>query len=226
MKGRTLYHGSATVLQKPENNKGKGYRDFGKGFYCTEHMELAKEWACTEGTDGFVNRYEINETGLRILDLSAQTCPTLRWLTLLLDHRQGRMADPAVRERAAWLRNHFLLDIRGYDVIIGNRGDDSYFSFARAFLNNEISLTQLSRAMKLGKLGEQYVLKSPRAFAALRFCSYQRVEYAQYYVKRKARDEESWATYRACCGEKQAGELFLSDLVREEVSADDQRVQC
>lgn len=57
------------------------------------------------------------------------------------------------------MKDNFLIDITGYDVIIGYRADDSYFSFARAFINNEISLTQLSYAMKLGKLGEQIVLK-------------------------------------------------------------------
>lgn len=56
-----------------------------------------------------------------------------------------------------------------YDVIIGYRADDSYFSFASAFLNNTISLAQLERAMFLGKLGEQVVLKSERAFSQLHF---------------------------------------------------------
>ena len=48
-----------------------------------------------------------------------------------------------------------------------------YFSFARAFINNEISLAQLSYAMRLGKLGEQFVLKSPVAFERIRFVSYE-----------------------------------------------------
>ena len=31
------------------------------------------------------------------------------------------------------------------------------FAFARAFVNNQISVDELERAMKLGKLGEQIV---------------------------------------------------------------------
>ena len=66
---------------------------------------------------------------------------------------------------ADWLKEHFLLDLTPYDAVVEYRADDSYFSFTRAFLNNEISLTQLAYAMRLGKLGEQFVLKNPAAFA-------------------------------------------------------------
>ena len=49
-----------------------------------------------------------------------------------------------------------------YDVIIGYRADDSYFSFAKDFINNTISVEQLAEAMRLGELGIQIVLKSER----------------------------------------------------------------
>ena len=54
-----LYHGSPEIIQSPVYGKGKINNDYGRGFYCTEHLELAKEWACTEGTDGYVNQYEV-----------------------------------------------------------------------------------------------------------------------------------------------------------------------
>ncbi len=41
-----LYHGSQVILQTPIFGAGKSYNDYGLGFYCTEHIELAKEWAC------------------------------------------------------------------------------------------------------------------------------------------------------------------------------------
>ena len=77
-----------------------------------------------------------------------------------------------------WLTTHFLPDIERFDAVIGYRADDSYFSFARAFVNNEISLKQLSYAMKLGELGEQFVLKSEKAFSAIRFISCEQVSNA------------------------------------------------
>ena len=56
MSNLTIYHGSSEIIKTPEYRKGTVYDDYGQGFYCTEHIELAKEWACTENTDGFVNK--------------------------------------------------------------------------------------------------------------------------------------------------------------------------
>ncbi len=67
----TLYHGSEAIIQKPEFGKGKTYNDYGVGFYCTEHIELAKEWACTESADGYVNQYSIDMNALKVLNLSS-----------------------------------------------------------------------------------------------------------------------------------------------------------
>ena len=52
-----LYHGSDHIIEKPVFGEGKSYNDYGRGFYCTEHVELAKEWACATGGDGYANRY-------------------------------------------------------------------------------------------------------------------------------------------------------------------------
>ena len=63
-----------------------------------------------------------------------------------------------------FLIKNYHIDVGNYDVIKGYRADDSYFRFAEDFLNNTISIQKLEEAMYLGKLGEQIVLKSPRAF--------------------------------------------------------------
>ena len=66
---------------------------------------------------------------------------------------------------------NFAVDISKYDVIRGYRADDSYFSFAQDFLSGTISYPQLTVAMRLGKLGEQIVLRSEAAFARIKFRS-------------------------------------------------------
>ena len=58
----------------------------------------------------------------------------------------------------------FGINVNAYDIITGYRADDSYFSFARDFLKNSITVSQLSRSMELGKLGLQVVLHSEKAF--------------------------------------------------------------
>lgn len=56
--------------------------------------------------------------------------------------------------------DNFSVNVNAYDLIIGYRADDSYFDYAESFLNNGISVQQLAKAMRLGKLGEQIVVKS------------------------------------------------------------------
>ena len=185
-----LFHGSPEIIQSPVYGKGKSYNDYGIGFYCTEHLELAKEWACTENTDGYANKYEMDTEGLSILNLSSDEYTILHWLALLIEYRKFRISTPIMKRGVDWLREHFLIDLTPYDMVVGYRADDSYFSFARAFINNEISLAQLSYAMRLGKLGEQFVLKSPAAFERIRFVSYEIADNTEYYVKRKARSKE------------------------------------
>lgn len=220
-----LYHGFPEIIQKPEFGKGKTYNDYGRGFYCTEHLELAKEWACTENTDGYANKYEIDLTGLSILNLSSDEYTILHWLALLMNYRRFRITTPVMKRGAQWLREHFLIDLAPYDVVIGYRADDSYFSFARAFINNEISLTQLSYAMRLGKLGEQFVLKSPEAFDKIKFLSYEIADNTEYYAKRKARDDEARAAFRAELEKDDLNGLYMRDIIREEVQPNDPRLR-
>ena len=68
-----------------------------------------------------------------------------------------------------YLLSFFLPDISKYDFLIGYRADDSYFSFAQDFVAGAISYRQLGEAMRLGKLGEQIVLMSKRAFERIKY---------------------------------------------------------
>ena len=220
-----LYHGSSEIIEKPIFGKGKAYNDYGRGFYCTENFELAKEWACTEGIDGYANQYEIETDGLKILNLSSDEYTVLHWLALLMTYRKLRLSTPVMKRGAEWLKEHFLVNIEDYDAVIGYRADDSYFSFARAFVSNEISLGQLSHAMKLGKLGEQFVLKSREAFEAIQFVSYVASDNTIYYARRKARDDAARAAFFAELERDDMDGIYIRDLIRGEVKADDPRLR-
>ena len=221
---KILYHGSLEIISTPMYGQGKVYNDYGQGFYCTESLELAKEWSCAEREDGYVNQYEMDETGLLILNLMEKHYSVLHWLAILMKYRKIRLSSAVMKRGREWLLEHFLPDVDGYDVVIGYRADDSYFSFARAFVNNEISLEQLSYAMRLGKLGEQYVLKSQKAFQAIHFLSYEGVDSVEYYVKRRARDEKARNAYRKKVEEDDIDGIYMRDLIRGEVSAEDERL--
>lgn len=220
-----LYHGSPDIIEKPAFGKGKAYNDYGRGFYCTEHIELAKEWACTEGTDGYANKYELDTLGLSVLNLSSDDYTILNWLAILMLHRKGRLSAPIAKQGREYLIQNFLPNFQNYDAIIGYRADDSYFSFARAFVSNTISLKQLGHAMRLGKLGEEFVLKSPKAFETIRFIDYTVADNTVYYAKRKARDDGARAAYMKELETNDINGIFMRDIIREEIKADDPRLR-
>ena len=220
-----LYHGSETIIEKPVYGKGARYNDYGKGFYCTENIELAKEWACAKQKNGYANIYDLDLSELNVLNLNSGSYNILNWLAILADNRtywqNGSIAEPAKN----YIKENFLPDISTYDVIIGYRADDSYFSFAQDFVSGVISLQKLAQAMRLGKLGEQIVLKSPKAFAQIQFAGYENADAEEYYIKKNEREREARRQYRRNKKEEaDVNELFILDIMREEIKNGDARL--
>lgn len=214
----TLFHGSSVMVSAPQFGVGRPYNDYGLGFYCTEHRELACEWACAqEGADGFVNEYLLDIGGLSVLRLGGEGFSALHWLALLLDHRIVDARTPVAIEGKEYLRRHFTVPVESYDLIIGWRADDSYFTFARAFLRNDISLEQLSRAMRLGDLGEQVVLKSERAFQRIQFVGAQVAPAQVYYPRRLARDDRALQLYREEAQRQGIDGVYMRDILQGKV---------
>lgn len=165
-----LWHGSQKIIETPQLGLGKVHNDYGQGFYCTESLDLAREWACSRDADGFANRYELDMADLKVLDLLSPQYSVLHWIALLVEHRSFRKDTAVAVVACEYLRDHFLPDANAYDVIRGWRADDSYFSYARAFVNNTITVDQLGRAMRLGTLENRLCSKASarlRAFVLL-----------------------------------------------------------
>lgn len=222
-----IYHGSKDKIEKPEYGKGKPYNDYGLGFYCTEAIELAKEWSCTAEQDGFVNAYEMDTAGLNILNLNAANFTILHWLTVLLKNRTFRLTNSIAKDAKEYLLENFSVNTTSCDVIIGYRADDSYFSFAEDFLNNAISVKKLEKAMRLGNLGEQFVLISPAAFEQIRFIHAESVPRSKYFVLRSKRDKAARFEYLNSERRPSYGtdELYMLDMMRQGVKADDTRLR-
>lgn len=211
---KTLYHGSFEIVQEPKYGKGKEYNDYGQGFYLTENPDLAGEWAVNDGRDGFVSRYEIEMDDLSVLYLNSEEYSILHWLAILVDNRKFRISTPVMARAKEWLLDNYLIDMGFYDVVIGYRADDSYFTFAKDFLNNSITLGQLSKAMKLGELGEQFVIKSRFAFDMLEFRGFEPVKSALCYPKRKVRDEIARAEYFRMLEKDSEDGIYIQDLMK------------
>ncbi|MBO7564010.1 MAG: DUF3990 domain-containing protein [Clostridiales bacterium] len=161
----TIYHGSKQIVEIPTFGSGRKNNDFGLGFYCTESLDLAKEWAVSSLSDGFANRYSLDIEHMNILNLNSPD----------------------------------------YTIL------------------NSITVEQLSRAMRLGKPGEQIVLKSQFAFSRIKYEGFEIAQRDPFYVLRKARDDKANQSYFDIQEETSDG-LYIQDILRGGISNDDPRI--
>ena len=227
MKKEIIYHGSEKIIEQPSLKYSGRFNDYGVGFYCAESDELAKEWACKNNKDGFVNAYELNLEGLNLLNLEDGNHNALNWIALLLKNRIFKTDVPIATEAREFIIKRYTPDIKGKDIIRGYRADDSYFRFAQAFIENAISLRSLNDALRLGKLGIQTVLMTQKAIDAAEFKGASPADREMYYPRFVRRDTKAREDYRKI--ERNRGmninELYIVDLIREEMDANDPRIQ-
>ncbi|MBQ8510949.1 MAG: DUF3990 domain-containing protein [Clostridia bacterium] len=219
----TIFHGSEKIVEQPVFGEGKKNNDFGLGFYCTASEELAREWAVSSLRDGFANRYTLDTEYLNVLNLNSPDYTILNWIAVLVQHRLFSIKTPVARRARSYLIDNFSVNVNAFDLITGYRADDSYFDYAETFINNGISVDQLARAMRLGKLGEQIVIKSKFAFSNLRYEGFTVAEKDQYYVLRKARDDEANQHYLEML-EEEGDSLYIQDILRGGIKNDDPRI--
>ncbi len=223
----TLLHGSDQIVEKPDFSFKNDNNDYGRGFYCTEVDEMAREWACKNGKDGFVNRYTMDMDGLKTLNLSDGTHTVLNWIAILLKHRTFSLSAPIAIDAREYLIKRFSVDTAEYDLITGYRADDSYFRYAESFVENALPLRCLNKALRLGNLGLQTVLVSKKAFDQIHFADASPVDKSDYYLKFVARDTKARQTYKEEIAKSKTyrDDIFVLDILREEMKNDDPRIQ-
>ena len=221
-----IYHGSDHIIKAPVYNGSKRTNDYGYGFYTTESIDLAKEWACSDNRDGFANCYEADMDGLTVLNLNAPEFNILNWLVILTKYRTYWQSGSVASEAKDYLQRHFFIDPTPYDVIIGYRADDSYFSFAQDFVSGAIPLSKLSDSMHLGRLGEQIVFKSRESFSHIRFTGAEPADADIWYERKVSRDRDARRAYRKTkAASSMVNELFMIDIMREGITNGDPRLR-
>ena len=184
-----LYHGSVVKSFVPTFGLGQERHDYGRGFYLTESVDLAREWAVAANpfANGWVHAYEMDLTGLRILDFT--TLGPLPWLAELMKHRDGDDGR-YYRENAPKFIARYGVEISDYDIIRGWRADASYFYICKSFVRNNIGVDFLTELLTLGNFGIQYFVQSEKAFAALRELpdACEEVNAAEFYARYNQRD--------------------------------------
>ena len=205
---RKLYHGSEKIIEKPIYGQRKKYNDYGLGFYCTDSIDMAKEWGVKKDTDGYANCYELDCNGLDILNLNDDQYCILHWLAILLQNREFDIPSGLALEAKEYILDKFSIDYERYDAIIGYRADNSYFSFAQDFINGTISL------------------KSEKAFSKLQFCGYEIAAADEWYQKKMLRDKSAHREYFDVeRNRRQKGDIYITQIIDEEMTSDDPRLR-
>ena len=184
-----LFHGTPDKIVVPTYGKGEEKHDYGQGFYLTESIDLAKEWAVCRPNEenGWVHKYQLDTVELKILDF--QEKGVLAWLAELMKHR-----DAADSKRYRMLAKKFIekygVDTKEYDVIRGWRANASYFYIAKEFVRDNIDMDILEELLSLGSLGIQYCIKSELAYSKLHELEddLMAVQYAEFNEKYNQRD--------------------------------------
>ena len=184
-----LYHGTSDKIISPTYGLGNEKHDYGKGFYLTESIELAKEWAVCKpnDTNGWVHKFILDTEGLKVLDFQEKN--VLAWLAELMKHR-----DASDSKRYHMLAKKFIdkygIDSSKYDVIKGWRANASYFQSAKEFVRDNVDLDILEELLSLGGLGIQYCIKSELAYSKLTEIhkDLSSVDYVEFNEKYNLRD--------------------------------------
>lgn len=151
----------------------------------------------------------------------------MNWIALLLKYRTFKLSSEIAVDARDYIIEHYSVDTSIYDVIVGYRADDSYFRYAESFVSNGLPLRSLNQALKLGNLGEQTVLVSQKAFDRIKFTDASPVEKNIYYPKFLNRDLAARKTYRQEIKKSKSyrDDIFVMDILREELKNDDPRIQ-
>ena len=211
---------------KPLFGAGKPNNDYGLGFYCTESEELAKEWAVAKDHDGWANVYSLDDDDLNVLNLNSDQYCILHWLAVLLENRQFETEYGLPSEAKSYLTTRFAVPYKEADAIIGYRADDSYFTFAQDFISGAISYSQLATAMRLGHLGDQYVLKSRKAFERIEYVESRLASRSDWFERKTSRDHAARQEYLGTLRHRRVpGDLRIDRIIDEGIGPDDERLR-
>ena len=172
---KIIYHGSQNIIDNPQFGKGARNNDFGRGFYCTENIELAKEWACAKDTDGFANVYQLDMDGLRVLNLNDGKYSILNWLAVLTSNRTYWQ-----RKSIAELEKNYLND-KELDML--NRIVSLYLDFAELQALEENVMTMNDWVNQLDyflKMSRKDILEGKGAVSHEQALLHAREEYTKF----------------------------------------------
>ena len=146
-----LYHGSYTVIEKPDISFSRLRTDFGKGFYLTPLKTQAKLWSqrfLREHGTAFISSYEFLSKQadklppeIKILEFDTHS---LEWLNFITACRLGQAAD------------------KDFDLIIGGVANDKLYDTLQLYFDNLIGADEAINRLRYNKPNFQYCFKTQK----------------------------------------------------------------
>lgn len=193
-----LYHGNRSKTLEPGYDVGDRDTDYGSGFYITPERELGMEWAMSsysKGDKGYLHTFTLDLNGLKVLNLVELS--SLHWVAELFYNRYWNEEDrEAYKDIIDAFIRKYKLNTKVYDVIVGYRADDSYFTYAEDFVRGAIYKETLEKALRNGQLGIQVFIKSKKAFSHLSRVGIPEVVLDSYKIKYERRRKAANNQYK------------------------------
>ena len=169
-----IYHGSDHVLEVPKYGFGSTDADYGQGFYLTKDRQKADEWAASMGNieNATTNEYVLDLQGLNILNFDDYG--PLTWIAEIAYNRHAKSELALLA--AELICDMYKVDTSNADIIIGYRAGGVYMNALNAFLEGAITVDETERLFRMANLGEQYFLKSEKAFEQIVFTTSHKCE--------------------------------------------------
>lgn len=160
-KNIVLFHGAKKAFSLPINfiNNSKSTNDFGIGFYLGETFEQGANYISVINQN-IVYCFCLNLSGLKTYKFNVNT----EWM-LAIAYFRGWLND----YKDSPLIQRLIGKLSNYDVIIAPIADNRMFDIIAEFVGNEITDEQCKHALAATNLGFQYVLKTNKAVANIKF---------------------------------------------------------
>lgn len=140
----------------------------------TENRQKADEWAASMGNieNATTNEYVLDLQGLNILNLDDYG--PLTWIAEIAYNRHAKSELALLA--AELICDMYKVDTSNADIIIGYRAGGVYMNALNAFLEGTITVDETERLFRMANLGEQYFLKSEKAFEQIVFTTSHKCE--------------------------------------------------
>lgn len=178
---KKLYHGSITQFDTIDIHAGKGYKDFGKGFYATAVASHAERLALRNKKIA-----ERRQTFLKAKNLEIEPIVAYRYNLLFSEEISGLKVKKFMRADTEWLR--FIIMNRknsdcahDYDIVISPTADAETTAIINDYLDeleasgySEEICQKVIEQLKPENLPKQYFFRTESAVKTLRFSTIKR----------------------------------------------------